>query len=90
MGDKKCREKSLDYNNMRKVIAFDEAISKLKQAGLAEKFVAAIEKDEELVAAIEKITPRDPSGPMADWSCCVTVNDPLRTPIEVIINPWGN
>lgn len=75
------------YSQTKKALAYDAAIAKLKEAGLAEKFVAAIEADPSLMQAIEKITPRVPTAPMADWSCCITVGSPLRNPGGEVINP---
>jgi hypothetical protein len=43
--------------NLRKVLAYDQAMAKLQEAGLDEEFVRAIEKDPELLQAINKIAP---------------------------------
>ncbi len=62
-----------DFNELRNVLAFDEAMGKLEEAGLADAFVAAIEKDPELQNALKRMAPRT-SAVRADWSCCVTVS----------------
>lgn len=81
MGDRR------NYKQIKKAIAFDHAVAKLQEAGLAEKFVAAIQSDAELMKAIDKITPRVPTAPMADWSCCITVSSPIRNPGGEVVNP---
>jgi hypothetical protein len=73
--------------NLRKVLALDEAMAKLQEAGLEVEFVKAIEKDPELLDAINKIAPNLSGAASAGWSCCVTVNNPLRSPGEEVINP---
>ena len=80
-------EKQEFVRNLRKILAFDEAIGKLQDAGLDEEFVRVIEKDPELLKAIQKIAPNLSGAASAGWSCCVTVNSPLRTPGEEVINP---
>lgn len=74
-------------NSLRKMLALDEAMGKLAEAGLEEEFVRAIEKDPELLQAINKIAPNLSNASSAGWSCCVTVNNPLRRPGEEVINP---
>jgi hypothetical protein len=64
-------------NQIRKGLALDEAMGKLQEAGLADAFVKAIEKDRELRGAIEKITPEQGVAASPGWSCCVTVQKPL-------------
>lgn len=75
------------FHDVRKVLAYDEAIAKLQQAGLAETFVAAIDKDPELQKSLERLAPGLSSAASPGWSCCVTVNNPLRTAGEEVINP---
>ncbi len=75
------------FRDVRKILAYDEAIAKLQQAGLAESFVAAIDKDVELQKSLEKLAPGLSKAASPGWSCCVTVNNPLRTGIEEVINP---
>jgi len=72
---------------LRKVLAYDEAVGKLHEAGLAEAFVRSVEKDPDLMAAIDKMAPDIGTAASPGWSCCVTVNNPLRTPGEEVINP---
>lgn len=73
--------------DMRKLIAYDEAIAKLQEAGLAEVFITAVEKDPELLEAINKIAPNLSGAASPGWSCCVTVSNPLRSPGGERINP---
>jgi hypothetical protein len=73
--------------SLRKVLAYDKAIAELQQAGLAEAFVTAIQKDPELLSAINKLTPGLGLAASPGWSCCVTVSNPLRRPGEEVINP---
>jgi hypothetical protein len=73
--------------SLRRVLAYDQAIGKLQEAGLSEAFVSAIEKDPELLGAIDKLTPSLGLAASPGWSCCVTVNNPLRRPGEEVINP---
>jgi hypothetical protein len=65
----------------------DEAIGKLQEAGVADAFLKAINKDPELLRAIQKVAPDFGPGPRADWSCCITVASPLRKPGADVINP---
>jgi hypothetical protein len=73
--------------NLRKVLAYDQAMAKLQEAGLDEEFVRAIEKDPELLQAINKIAPNLSGAASAGWSCCVTVSNPLRSIGDEVINP---
>jgi hypothetical protein len=73
--------------NLRKILAYDEAMAKLQEAGLDGEFVRAIERDPDLLKAINKIAPNLSGAASAGWSCCVTVNNPLRTLGEEVINP---
>jgi hypothetical protein len=73
--------------DVRKLIAYDEAIAKLQEAGLAEAFMAAVEKDPELLEAINKLAPNLSGAASPGWSCCVTVSNPLRSPGGERINP---
>jgi hypothetical protein len=73
--------------SLRKVLAYDQAIGKLQEAGLSDAFVAAIEKDPDLLDAIDKLTPSLGLAASPGWSCCVTVNNPLRRAGEEVINP---
>ncbi len=43
--------------SLRRVLAYDQAIANLQEAGLSEAFVTAIEKDPDLLQAIDKLTP---------------------------------
>jgi hypothetical protein len=62
----------------KKFLAYDKAIANLKEAGLADVFIRAIEKDPEVMKAVEKLTPANAARlTRAGWSCCVTVEDPL-------------
>lgn len=72
---------------LRKVLAFDEAVAKLQEAGVSQAFVRAIEKDPDLLAAVDKINPDLGLAASPGWSCCVTVSNPLRTAGEEVINP---
>lgn len=74
-------------SGLRKLLALDEAMGKLAEAGLEVEFVRAIEKDPELLDAINKIAPSLSNASSAGWSCCVTVSNPLRRPGEDVINP---
>jgi hypothetical protein len=64
-------------DEVRKFIAFDEAMGKLKEAGLADAFIHALEHDPETMKAVEKLAPKRPSVARAGWSCCITVSKPL-------------
>jgi hypothetical protein len=72
---------------LRRVLAYDQAIAHLQEAGLSDTFVKAIEKDPELVAAIDKLTPSLGLAASPGWSCCVTVSNPLRRPGEEVVLP---
>jgi hypothetical protein len=61
----------------RKLLAFDEAIAKLQEAGLEEEFISAIEKDPELLKALDQMAPHITAAASPGWSCCVTVSNPL-------------
>jgi hypothetical protein len=74
-------------SGLRKVLAYDEAVGKLHEAGLSENFVRAIEKDPELLKAIDKLSPDIGVAASPGWSCCVTVSNPLRTAGEEVVNP---
>lgn len=78
-------EKKADQ--LRKIIAYDEAIGKLQEAGIADTFLKAIDKNPELLKAIQKMAPDFGPGPRADWSCCITVSSPIKKPGEAVINP---
>ena len=71
---------------LRKIIAYDEAIGKLAEVGVAEEFIKAVDKNPELLKAIQKIAP-DFGGPRGDWSCCITVSSPVKKPGVEVINP---
>ena len=73
--------------NLQKVIAYDQAMAKLQEAGLSEAFITAIERDPELLGAINKLTPGLGQAASPGWSCCVTVSNPLRRPGEEVVNP---
>ena len=73
--------------SLRRVLAYDQAIAKLQEAGLSDAFVKAIEKDSELLEALDKLSPGLGLAASPGWSCCVTVNNPLRRPGEEVINP---
>lgn len=74
-------------SGLRKLLALDEAMGKLAEAGLEEQFIRAIEKDPELLQAINKIAPNLSNASSAGWSCCVTVSNPLRRLGDEVINP---
>ncbi|HUL51169.1 MAG TPA: hypothetical protein VLU94_01160 [Candidatus Nitrosotalea sp.] len=64
-------------DDVRKFIAYDKAIANLKEAGLADAFIKAVEHDPEIQKTIEKIAPKHLALARVGWSCCVTVEDPL-------------
>jgi hypothetical protein len=65
-------------DEVRRFIAYDNAIANLKEAGLADVFIKAIEKDPEVMKAVAKIAPADAAKlARPGWSCCVTVSKPL-------------
>jgi hypothetical protein len=66
------------FDAVRKAIAFDEAIAKLNEAGIADAFVAAIEKDPDLKASVQKLAPHLTAAVSPGWSCCVTVSKPIK------------
>jgi|PlaIllAssembly_1097288.scaffolds.fasta_scaffold3151868_1 malate synthase len=72
---------------LQKILAYDEAIGKLAEAGIADEFLKAVDKNPELLKAIQKIAPDFGPGPRADWSCCITVSSPLKKPGAEVINP---
>jgi hypothetical protein len=65
-----------EFDEVRKVLAFDEAVAQLQAAGIAESFIAAIEKDPNLKKAIEKMAPKLSAAASPGWSCCITVKNP--------------
>ena len=73
--------------NMRKLLAYDEAVAKLQEAGLEDVFISAIEKDSELVRGLDKMAANMSAAASPGWSCCVTVSNPLRKGFEEVINP---
>jgi hypothetical protein len=73
--------------SLRKVLAYDAAMAELQEAGLSEAFVRAIEKDEELQKAVNNLAPNLGLAASPGWSCCVTVNNPLRRFGEEVVNP---
>ena len=64
-------------DEVRKFIAYDNAIANLKEAGLADAFIKALEKDPEMMRAVEKMAPKRVSAAAVGWSCCITVSKPL-------------
>jgi hypothetical protein len=72
---------------LRKVLAYDEAVAKLHEAGLGDAFVKSVQKDPDLLAAIDKLAPDLSRAASPGWSCCVTVNNPLLTAGQEVINP---
>lgn len=72
---------------LRKVLAYDEAVAKLHEAGLADAFVKAVEKDPDLLSAIDKMAPELGRAASPGWSCCVTVQRPLLRTGEGVVNP---
>jgi hypothetical protein len=72
---------------LRKVLAYDEAVGKLHEAGLGDAFVASVQKDPDLMAAIDKLAPELGRAASPGWSCCVTVSNPMLTGGQEIINP---
>ena len=64
-------------NDVRKFIAFDNAMANLKEAGLADAFIKALESDPETMKAVEKMAPKSLAASKVGWSCCITVSDPM-------------
>ena len=62
---------------VKKLIALDNAIANLKEAGLSEAFIQALEKDPGLMKAVEKMAPKAVMAARPGWSCCITVSRPL-------------
>jgi hypothetical protein len=82
--EKPTRETTL--REIRRILAYDEALAKMYDAGIGDEFLTAVTRNKELMEAISKIAPS--IGPIAaDWSCCVTVSDPLRRPGKDVILP---
>ena len=81
------KKRATAITGLRRLLAYDEAIGKLHDAGVSEEFLMAIEKNRELMEAINEIAPNIGPGPVADWSCCITVGNPLRELGEEVINP---
>ena len=63
--------------DVRKFIAYDKSIANLKEAGLADAFIASIQKDPEVMKAVEKMAPKSLSAARTGWSCCITVSNPM-------------
>ena len=74
--DDKEREEGI--KQLQKVLAYDEAIGKLEEAGVAVEFLSAIEKNPELLESIKKIAPKFESRMMMEWSSCITVKNPHK------------
>lgn len=85
-----AKKRAEGIKQVKNALAYDEAIGKLHEAGVGEEFLEAIEKNPELLKAISKIAPDIGPGPVADWSCCITVNSPVKKPGETVINPASN
>lgn len=61
----------------KRFIAYDKAMENLREAGLADAFIRAIEKDPEVMKAVEKLAPTSAARmARAGWSCCITVEHP--------------
>jgi hypothetical protein len=76
-----------EFTEIRNILAFDQAVAKLHEAGLGDEFVAAVERDPKLRASIEKISPKLSAAASPGWSCCITVSDPMLTGKDAVINP---
>lgn len=85
MVDAKKRDEGI--KQFQKALAYDQAIAKLHEAGVGEEFLKAVDKSPELLKAIKKIGPDIGPGPVADWSCCITVSNPIKPPGSEVINP---
>ena len=72
-----------------RVVAYDEALGKLAEAGIAEAFLVAIKDSPNFHKVFEKADPfeRFGPGPVADWSCCITSANPVRNAKDAVINP---
>ncbi|HEY9245939.1 MAG TPA: hypothetical protein VIO11_03740 [Candidatus Methanoperedens sp.] len=71
----------------QRAAAYDEAIGKLQDAGVAEEFLKAVKDNPELLEAVKNIAPDVGPIPLADWSCYVTVSRPLVNRGQTVINP---
>ena len=78
------KKKEAGIQQIRKAIAYDEAIGKLHEAGVGDDFIKALDTSPELLKAVKKIGPD--IGPVADWSCCITVSNPVK-PGTAVSNP---
>ncbi|MFI5006239.1 MAG: hypothetical protein ACHQKZ_02315 [Solirubrobacterales bacterium] len=76
-----------EFDEVRKALAFDEAIAKLNEAGIASQFVAAVQKDASLRASLSKMAPKLSAAASPGWSCCITVSNPLRSKAGPVVNP---
>lgn len=76
-----------EFDEVRNILAFDQAVAKLHEAGLGDEFVAAVERDPKLRASIERISPKLSAAASPGWSCCITVSDPMLTAGGTVINP---
>jgi hypothetical protein len=72
---------------VRKVLAYDTAMAHLQEAGLSDAFINAIEKDDELQKAVNSLAPNLGLAASPGWSCCVTVNNPLRRIGDEVVDP---
>lgn len=82
-----AKKREAGAQQLKKVLVYDEAIGKLHEAGVGEEFLKAIDENPELLKAIKKIGPDIGPGPMADWSCCITVDHPIKHKGIDVINP---
>jgi hypothetical protein len=76
-----------EFKEVRRVLAFDEAIGKLRDAGIADQFIAAVEKAPRLRESLEKMAPKLSAAASPGWSCCITVGNPLRSKGGAVVNP---
>jgi hypothetical protein len=56
-----------------KSVAFDEALGKLQEVGVADAFLSAVKNNPEFLKALQSSIPEFGMKPIAgDWSCCIT------------------
>ena len=73
----KRKKTTPEFTEMQKILQFDQAMARLTEAGLADEFVAAIQKHPELQKSLEKMAPKAAAAAKPiSWSCCITVDDP--------------
>jgi len=70
-----------------KSYAFDEALSKLNEVGVADSFLTAVKNNPEFIKALQKSIPEFGIGPVAgDWSCCIT-NQKKFDKVDLVSQP---